>query len=95
MVDMRAVMCAADEFGRTAMLLAVSRRDMQMTEALLNAGANVEGIGGTYNGRTALMQARSPATIDTNSQPPTTALKQCRDLCAHTPLSTSSLRAFA
>ena len=48
---------ATDEFGRTAIMLAVSRRDKQLTELLLSAGANVEGIGGTYNGRTALMQA--------------------------------------
>ena len=48
---------ATDEFGRTAIMLAVSRRDKQLTEQLLSAGANVEGIGGTYNGRTALMQA--------------------------------------
>ena len=70
MVDMRAVMCAADEFGRTAMLLAVSRRDMQMTEALLNAGANVEGIGGTYNGRTALMRLDLPLPSTPTPSPP-------------------------
>jgi len=35
---------STDEFGRTAIMLAVSRRDKQMTEILLRAGANVEGI---------------------------------------------------
>jgi len=35
---------STDEFGRTAIMLAVSRRDKHMTEILLRAGANVEGI---------------------------------------------------
>jgi hypothetical protein len=37
---------ASDEFGRTALMLAVTRRDKRMTEMLLAAGANCEGIGG-------------------------------------------------
>lgn len=37
---------ATDEFGRTALMLAVSRSDKSMTASLLAAGANCEGIGG-------------------------------------------------
>ncbi|KAJ1466984.1 ankyrin repeat-containing domain protein, partial [Baffinella frigidus] len=48
---------ATDEFGRTALMLAVTNEDRRVTEALLKAKAGVEGLGGTYNGRTALMQA--------------------------------------
>ena len=55
---------ATDEFGRSAIMLAVSRRDKDMTQLLLKAGADVEGGGGTYNGRTALMQAACSGAND-------------------------------
>ncbi|EKX51945.1 hypothetical protein GUITHDRAFT_39810, partial [Guillardia theta CCMP2712] len=48
---------ATDEFGRTALMLAVMQQDLKAAVMLLAAGADVEGIGKTYNGRTALMQA--------------------------------------
>eukprot|EP00960_Hanusia_phi_P017284 508951-Hanusia_phi.AAC.1 len=48
---------ATDEFGRTALMLAVMQQDLDAAGLLLAAGADVEGIGKTYNGRTALMQA--------------------------------------